>query len=268
MEGLQVLVATMHRSDFSIVGKMNIRCNAVIANQAEREEIATAATEYGVCKMITTKTRGVGLNRNIALMASEGEYLLFADDDVVYNDDMPEAVMNAFRQLPEADVILFGMDITKKGNVIEKRRGKNQRLHVWNAFRYGTYCLAVRRKAVLQHNITFHQSFGGGCMFSAGEDSLFIKSCFDSGLKVFSHEYALGTCAKDSSTWFEGFNEKFFYDKGVLARFLFPRMFLPLVLYYMVRFQGRTEISAFRRLSLMLDGIRGAKSLSPYSAEK
>ena len=75
MKKLQVLVATMHQKDLSLVEKMNIRCDAVIANQADKNEILT---EDNVT-MITTKTRGVGLNRNIALLAADAEILLFAD---------------------------------------------------------------------------------------------------------------------------------------------------------------------------------------------
>ena len=74
MEKLQVLLATMNQTDLSIVDKMNLRCSAVIANQADREEIRTE----GHVKMITTGTRGVGLNRNIALLAADGDILLFA----------------------------------------------------------------------------------------------------------------------------------------------------------------------------------------------
>ena len=39
MKKLQVLVATMHQKDLSLVEKMNIRCDAVIANQADKNEI-------------------------------------------------------------------------------------------------------------------------------------------------------------------------------------------------------------------------------------
>ena len=81
--------------------------------------------------------------------------------------------------------------------------------------RFGACRMAVRRQALVDNNITFSQCFGGGCEFSSGEDSLFLKSCFDAGLKVYSHSYVLGTCCKDSSTWFVGHNEKYFYDKGV-----------------------------------------------------
>ncbi|MBR2339003.1 MAG: glycosyltransferase [Clostridia bacterium] len=261
---LQVLVATMHQRDLSIAEKMNIRCGAVIANQAECEEVVNQNTQYGTWKMITTPTRGVGLNRNIALMASSAEILLMSDDDVIYNDDMAQRVVDAFSQIPEADVIIFGMDMVKSGFVIETRKHAIHRLHVWNSMRFGTYRIAVRRKALLDHNITFHQRFGGGCDFSAGEDSLFLKECFDNRLKVYSHDYVLGSCCKDVSSWFFGYNEKYFYDKGVLVRNLFPKSAYIMALYFGIRFKRKTDIGVFRRLKLIYLGIKGGKHWRTY----
>ena len=260
MKELQVLVATMHQKDLSIVEKMNIRCDAVIANQADRNEFLI---DDGV-KMITTNTRGVGLNRNIALLAADAEILLFADDDVVYYDDMPEAVIGAFRENPQADAIFFGLDINRNGQITERRRLCKKRLHIWNAMRFGTVRVAVKREALLRGNITFNQNFGGGCRFSSGEDSLFLKACFDAGLRVYAHEYVLGTCAKDTSTWFVGHNEKYFYDKGVLMRYLFPRIPRLMAVYFAISFKRQTELSVSRRLGLMLFGVRGGKKMLPY----
>ncbi len=263
MARLQVLVATMHQKDLSIAEKMNIRCSAVIANQADRDHILAE----GDLKMITTVTRGVGLNRNIALLAADGDILLFADDDVVYNDDMPQAVAAAFQENPQADVLIFGIDIVKNGSVVERRHLKNRRLHVINSMRYGTYRIAVRREALLHANILFNQNFGGGCPFSAGEDSLFLKACFDRGLKVYAHEYVLGTCAKDTSTWFVGYDEKYFYDKGVLMRCLFPRIPHVMALYFAIRFKRSTEIKVGRRILLMQEGVRGGKHMRQYQKQ-
>lgn len=260
MKPLQVLVATMHQKDLSLVDKMNIRCDAVIANQADRNEIVVTDR----VKMITTHTRGVGLNRNIALLASDAEILLFADDDVTYNDDMPQAVVAAFRENPKADVLIFGMDITRNGQVTERRHLQNKRLRVWNAMRFGTYTIAIRRARLLQYNITFNQNFGGGCPFSSGEDSLFLKACFDAGLRIYAHEYVLGTCAKDTSTWFVGHNEKYFYDKGVLMRYLFPKCPRLMALYFGTRFKRETELNTLRRVKLMLQGVRGGKKMERY----
>ena len=107
MSKLQVLVATMRQSDMSIAEKMNISCEAVIANQAGRNEFTETVGEFGRIRMISTDTVGVGLNRNIALFASDSDIILFADDDVVYNDDMPQNVIDAFRENPKADVIIL-----------------------------------------------------------------------------------------------------------------------------------------------------------------
>lgn len=260
MTRLQVLVATMHQKDLSIAEKMNIRCGAVIANQADQNHILVE----GDLKMITTTTRGVGLNRNIALLAADADILLFADDDVVYHEDMAQSVIAAFQENPQADVLVFGMDIIKNGRVIERRRGKNRRLHVFNSMRFGTYRIAARRKALLRANIMFNQNFGGGCPFSSGEDSLFLKACFDRGLKVYAHEYVLGTCAKDTSTWFVGCDEKYFYDKGVLMRYLFPRLPHVMALYFAIRFKRTTEIKVGQRIRLMQEGVCGGKYMLPY----
>lgn len=264
MSELQVLVATMHQRDFSLVEKMNIRCDAVIANQADRNSFDALDTACGRAVMITTDTRGVGLNRNIALLAADAELLLLADDDVVYNDDMPQAVCAAFRENPQADVMIFGMDILRNGVVSEKRHLPRKKRHVWDSLKFGTYTIAVRRKSILQYNITFSQLFGGGCMYSAGEDSLFLKACFDAGLKVYSHEYVLGTCCKDTSTWFTGYGEKYFYDKGALVRHLFPKTCCLMAPYFAIRFKRETQVPVMKRLKLVYRGLRGSKTLQPY----
>lgn len=260
MEKLQVLLATMHQTDLSILDRMNVSCAAVVANQADREQTLTR----GEAKMITTATRGVGLNRNIALLAADGDILLFSDDDVTYYDGMEQAVLNAFRGNPKADVLIFGMDMVKDGQVVEKRHLKKKRLHCFNSLRFGTYRIAIRRSAVLRCNLSFHQQFGGGCPFSAGEDSLFLKSCFDRGLKVYSHDYVLGQCCKDSSSWFVGYHDKYFYDKGVLVRCLFPRLYPLMGIYFAVRFKRKTQLGVLRRLRLVYAGIRGGKTMKTY----
>lgn len=264
MKKLQVLVATMHRKDLSLADQMNIDCDAVIANQADREETTVSDRSGRQVKMITTSTKGVGLNRNIALLGSEAELLLLADDDVVYYEGMAEHVIQAFEENPKADVLIFGMDIVKNGKVVSKRRPPKKRLHVYNALRYGTYTIALRREALLRGNLSFHRCFGGGCRYSAGEDSLFLKQCFDRGLRVYGHSYVLGTCCKDSSTWFTTYGEKYFYDKGALVRHLFPRCPYLMALYFAVHFKRDTEIGVIKRLKLVYAGVKGGKYLRPY----
>jgi hypothetical protein len=42
-------------------------------------------------------------------------------------------------------------------------------------------------------------------------------------LHIYAYDYVLGKCAKDSSSWFSGYNEKYFYDRGALVACAFPK---------------------------------------------
>lgn len=265
MGKLQVLVATMGQKDLSLAKKMNLSCSAILANQDGRENIQ----EQGLVKMITTATRGVGRNRNIALAAATGEYLLFADDDMVYYDGLETALERAFQENPRADVLIFGIDILREGKISEERHfSEVQRVRLWNSMRYGCVRIAIRREVVQRAQIVFDEHFGGGCLFSAGEDSLFLKHCLDAGLRIYTYPYVLGTCCKDVSSWFVGYNEKYFYDKGVLVRHLFPKTAYFMAPYFAIRFKRETNVRVWNRLKLVYTGVCKGKKMIPYDSKR
>lgn len=257
---LEVLVATMGQEHCALAEKMNITTATVLANQCDRWDYE----EQKKVRMLSTATRGVGINRNFALQLSKADILLFADDDVCYYDGALEGVLDAFRQLPDADVIFFGLDMTKDGKVFDKRRNKVRRVHIWNALRYGTARMAVRRSAVMEKRLSFTTLFGGGCIYGSGEDTVFIADCLRAGLRAYSHDLVLGTCAKDSSTWFSGCNEKYLYDRGAMVACVFPRL-KHLMKYHFARKTAKKHgVSMKKALRCMNMGIKGYKTQTPY----
>ena len=260
----QVLIVTMNQTDLGLADRMNIQCDAIISNQADFESVLNKNVQFGKLKMITTPTKGVGLNRNIGIMASTADIILFGDDDMIYSEALESSVVAAFNQIPSADVIIFGLDIINNGSITERRRCKLRRLKLWNSMRYGTCRVAVRRKAIVDNNIVFNQRFGGGCDFSSGEDSLFIRDCFKNGLKVYSHPFVVGTCCKDKSSWFTGYNDKYFYDKGVLIRKLFPLTAYFIGVYFAIRFSKKAKLSVFKIIALLFAGIHNGKKMITY----
>lgn len=266
MNELEVLVASVEQTDFSLIDHMNLQCNAIIANQAEKYDFSENDKAFGHIKMITTPTRGVGINRNIALMAATADFLLFSDDDMVYYDGVKEGVLAAFKQLPEADMIIFSVDIMKKNEIVEQRHLPIKKRHLWNSLQYGTYALAIRKDAVTRGNLSFHHSFGGGCIYGSGEDSLFICDCFKKKLKIYSHSFVLGYCIKDESTWFRGFNKKYFFDKGAFFNYAFQGItpFIILIFAIKMTLRKKTEISIFEMICQMKNGARASKKLITY----
>lgn len=261
---MEVLVATMHQDDLTIAERMHLTKDAVIANQCDRWDFEEKKTDSGRIAMLSTRTKGVGINRNLALQLSSADILLFADDDVIYYDGALQGVEDAFRELPDADVIFFGIDMTKQGKVFDARRNTVKRLHLWNSLRYGTARMAVRREAIIKKRISFSTLFGGGCLYSSGEDTIFICDCLHAGLKLYSHTCVLGACAKDTSTWFAGFNDKYFYDRGAMLACAFPRSRHLIKWYFVFKLARKTGVSVSRIVAQIDAGISGYKTLEPY----
>ena len=253
---LEVLVATMQQTDFSLTEKMNLRQNAVIANQCDRWDYQEQKTEYGHIRMLSTDTKGVGVNRNLALQLAKADILLLADDDIVYYEEDLQGVIRAFQELPEADVIFFGIDMARNGEVFEKCRDKVKRVHIWNSLRYGACRMAVRRKAITEKRLCFSTLFGGGSIYGCGEDTAFICDCLREGLRLYAHSYVLGVCATDHSTWFSGFNEKYFFDRGALLACTFPKAKHLMKWYFLWRYSKKTELPLGTMLKLMNSGIK------------
>ena len=265
---VQVLVATMSQNDFSKVKSMNISSDCIYANQANETSYKQQDFDFGTVKMVTTETRGVGINRNIALLYSEGDYLLFSDDDLVYVDGYQKIVEQAFEHCPKADGIIFnivtvGFDYGRRKNI------KVKRVRWYNSFNYGAVRLAVKRNSIKREGITFSTNFGGGTKYSAGEDTLFINSMLKKGLKLFTYPVVIATVDQTTSTWFKGYNEKFYYDKGALFSAISKFWAKPLCLQYLVRHREHKKngISFFKAYKLMKQGIKGYEMLVAYNID-
>ena len=259
---LEVLVATVGQEDCTLAEKMNIQTAAVIANQCDRWGYTESAD--GRVRMISTKTKGVGINRNLTLQLAKADVLLFADDDITYYDGMVEGVLDAFRQFPDADVIFFGMDMTRNGEIFDKRRNKARRTHLWNSLRYGAARMAVRRSAFVKNRLAFSTLFGGGCVYGSGEDTILIRDCFRKGLRVYSSDYVLGKCAKDTSSWFAGYNDTFYYDWGAMVASAFPKGKCLMKWYFAAKLKKKSGVPLKQILRWMNLGIRGFKTIKPY----
>ncbi|MCH5279574.1 MAG: glycosyltransferase family 2 protein [Christensenellaceae bacterium] len=254
---VEVLCATMNQNDFSKLQEMNISCDVVFANQAGRAAYDEIKFSEYRARMITTNTVGVGRNRNIGLIHASGDILLFADDDVRYADDLRERVLRAYEEHPEADMIIFSMDITKNGQVIRKVRNKDKRIGLFSALKYGTYTFSARRSSVERGNLWFSSMFGGGTKYAYGEDTLFLIDAFRKGLRVYTSSYCLGTCSKEDSTCFHGYDERYFFDRGVLYACAFGMFAFSFATRYCIKKRSlyRSKISVKAALNSMRKGI-------------
>lgn len=262
---LQVLVATMNQKDLSLIDKMNIRQNVLIANQCGFWKLEERQAVYGTIQMLSSNTVGVGNNRNLALQLAQGDILLFADDDITYYDGTLQGVLNAFSELPDADAIFFGLDMTRNGTVHTRLQDRQKRVHIWNSLKYGAPRMAIRRSAVIKQRLSFSTLFGGGCKYGSGEDSLLICDCFRRNLKIYAHPYVLGACAEDTSTWFAGYNAKYVFDRGAFVAAAFPRTRYLMGMYYLYKDYRKVDFSLKKSLYYMNCGMKAYSKQTTFS---
>lgn len=266
MNQLELLLVVINQNNHHFINKMNIRTPVVIANQSDHCDYFEQELDGKMVKMITTNTKGVGLNRNIGLIYSSAEILMFSDDDMVYYDDYEKIVVEEFANNSDADMIIFDIDYYNG----EKKRSdvcnnEDKRLHLYNSLKYGTCSVAIRRKALLRANLSFSTLFGGGCIYSHGEDSIFITEAFKKRLNVYSSSKKIGKNINRGSSWFSGYHEKYFYDQGAMLACAFPKLKKLLQLYFIIRMRGMSQCDVYTMWKMMSKGIKNYNKLITFS---
>lgn len=263
MSRFEILCVTMHQNDFSKIQEMNIHSNVVFANQCDHTSYEEMTFDGHTAKMISTNTRGVGINRNLTLSYASGDICLFADDDVVYHDDMEERILAEFDAHPDADVFIFHLDTTdpvrKQVSYREtKKCGPLSRMP-WGGVR-----IAFRLSSIRKANLWFTTLFGGGCVFPNGEDSIWLAEAKRKGLTFYVSSQTIGTVSFGESSWFTGYDEKFFYGKGACTYALHGHSFGIWKLYYLFRCRKAGQLPFAERAKWMERGREGYRRLIGY----
>lgn len=263
---VQVLASVMNSSLHTITDKMRLDSDAIIINQCD--SFAVEETEYRGhrVRFFSFPDRGIGRSRNEAILRADRDICLFSDEDIVYEEGYAEAVEAEFERNPKADMILFNITVD------EARRTYNitdrKRVHWYNCGRYGAVSFAVKRDSLLRSGVTFSLLFGGGAKYSNGEDSLFLKEFMSKGYKVYTAPVTIGREETGESTWFAGYNEKFFKDRGVLYRYLYGKLAAVMAIRFLLahRYTICKDVSVGQAFSWMSEGIREGKGQTIWKA--
>jgi len=257
---LQLLVAAVDREARKLAEEMRIDSDAIIVSQGERYAYEELRWKDHNIKCFHMAERGVGLSRNHSLLRASADISLFADEDIIYEPDYERKVLDAFAEHPQADLLFFNVRAMPGRETYHNE--EFGRVRWYNCGRYPTYSLAVRTRRVHQKNITFSLLFGGGARYSNGEDSLFIRDCLKAGLKAYKAPVTIGHERVRKSSWFTGYHEKFFYDRGVLYHYLYGHLASPMALRFLLAYRGRAcrDISWRKAFGIMRRGIREAEN--------
>lgn len=215
-ESIEVLIAAMNKNPYQLIKCLNISSNAIIGNQANNNEVFSFEHNSYTIKVYTFNEQGLSRNRNNALMRASSEICLLADDDIELLDDYPNILMNAFKNHKDADVIVFNI----VENPIERYVIKSEfKVNHFNYMRFGSVRIAFKREKIIENGIFFNLNYGAGAKYSFGEDTLFLSQCLKAKLNVIAvPEFIAKINNNRESTWFKGYDEAYFFNKGRLFR--------------------------------------------------
>lgn len=255
---LQLLVSAVDKDVSALIGQMHICTDAVVVNQCDRYGYEEFTAKGHRVQVFSMPERGVGLSRNTALLHADADVCVFSDEDIVLSEDYETQIIRAYEELPDADMILVNVKVAPA-----RRTYWNEDIHRINYRNYGrypAYSITAKHEALLRANVHYSLLFGGGARYSNGEDSLFLKDCLKAGLRIYSHTVCIGEEVERESTWFSGYHEKFFRDRGVLYHYLYGRLALPLALRFLWvhRKEMCREIPLKQAYAWMRAGIREA----------
>ena len=260
---LEVLVAALQENEITLAEHMNLSTEAVICNQCQEDSYQEFNRGGRKIRVYCFSDRGVGRNRNNALLRAKADLVLFGDEDIIYDDDYEEKVLSAFQAHPDADILMFNVMAVESRRTYENHQIR--RVRWYNYGRYPTYAMCCRLESLQRANVWFSLLFGGGAKYSNGEDSLFLHDCLKKGLKIYSVTESIGhekERADGESTWFHGYNKKFFYDRGVLYHALYGLMERPFALRWLIANRSTMcrETGVLQAYRWMVQGIRDARN--------
>ena len=255
---VQVLLSCMNQQDCSIVERTNIQTDAVVVNQCNNDSI----TEYDFInknsqkchvKFINTTEKGLSRSRNMAIVNATGDYCLICDDDENLDDNYAATILKGFEDNPQYDIIAFKLDFSEL-----TFSDKEYNVNYLNAGRLASVQMAFKNNALIRStpfNIKMGSGTGNGC----GEENKFVLDCLKKGARIKYVPSYIAYVATGSSLWFKGYTEKYWVDRGWIAKMLYGKFWGAIYLIYQILCRVRKLDKKNSVLNILKWMVRGFK---------
>lgn len=250
----EILLSCMFLSDSKeMIKRSHITSDTVIINQCDEENYKEENICNALLRTFSVTDRGLTKSRNLAISKSQADICIICDDDEIFNEGYEKAVSSAYDALPDADIIIFDMvdRPLKWGNSIK-------RLSYIDLMSVSSWQITFRREKLLASGVLFDENMGAGSGNGAEEEFRFLTQCRKAKLRIYHYPFRLASVAQTQSTWFKGFDEEFFVNRGNTTRYI---MGLPLSVLYAAyyAFAKRKQLSGMSMLRAFSYTVKGIK---------
>ena len=128
-------------------------------------------------------SRGVTKSRNAVLDRARGQFVLFADDDIVFHEEGVRSVLRELVEHPDLALVL-GIAVDEGGRLRKPYPSRTLRLTRWNSGKAATYEIMLRRDAFARAGVRFDERFGAGVdPHYLGDEYILISDAIRAGLQ-------------------------------------------------------------------------------------
>ena len=170
----------------------------------------------------TLKNLGLARNRNHSILCAKGDIALIADDDVKYNDEYFDTIINTFENNPQTDIGLF--KIKTPLGFPEYKYYRDLEYEYENVIPSASSIEIAFRTEKIKNKIFFDERFGLGSKFlNCGEEEIFLYDSLQAGLKIryfpfFIVEHSYQSTGKNAYA-----NVRFLRSKGAVISYVHKR---------------------------------------------
>lgn len=250
---LEILLSCMCQNELELVKKSNISGNVVIINQCDRTEYEAYDNRHGLIRVFRTTQRGLTKSRNMAIQKSCGDVCMLCDDDEVFTEHYEKKIIHAYQKLTDADVIIFKM-VNRESSF----RNKVIRLRFPQTMKVSSWQISFKKESLIKNQIQFDELLGAGTGNGAEEELKFLLDCEKAGLKIYYVPVAIASVEQKKSTWFAGYTEQFFYNRGATTRYIlgsFPAFLYAIYYIFTKKRMYSSDISPINALKAVIRGI-------------
>ena len=250
-------MSCMHQTDDALIRKSKITGDAVAINQCDRDGFHTYPTAEGTARVYSTKERGLTRSRNMAIEKSTADVCLLCDDDEVFVADYESRILETYKMLPQADVVIFkmlGRAPSFPDKIMRLRFPKTMKVSSWQ--------ISLRRESLIRAGVRFDELLGAGTGNGAEEELKFLLDCQKAGLQIYYAPTEIASVGQTESTWFAGFTEEFFVNRGATTRYILGAPLAALYgVYYVVKKRGiyRAQITPGKAMKAIFRGMKENK---------
>lgn len=263
-----VLISCMYQKDTSIIERTKVQTDVVVVNQCDEDKVEefTFINNAGrecKAKFVCTTERGLSRSRNMALRNAWGDYCIFADDDEKLTDDYESIIVSAFKRNPKADIVVYNYQDQNSRLKNNYKQPISEEKEASKNHNYSSVALSFKLDKVISREVWFDVRIGAGSgIISAGEESVWQALVRKRGLKIFQCPEYITSVTQANSTWFKGYDEKYFYDLGANLTARYGMIKYVYQFYYPYRLHKETKLSIWQQLYYINAGMKGfAKSM-------